>query len=77
MLNDLKTNHRESLGRMVSDIWNEWLKNQHPDIAPQDILPWEELPDSEKELNMLIGEALYNAGFEAGADSTKFHEGVE
>ena len=77
MSSDVKTAHREALGRMVNDTWNKWLRNQHPDITPQDTLPWDELPDSEKELNKLIGEALYNAGFEAGADSIKFHEGVE
>lgn len=53
---------REPFGRMVNDVWNTW-----PDAIIS--LGWEDLTDDIKELCMSIGQALYDAGFQAGADS--------
>jgi hypothetical protein len=53
---------REPFGRMVNDVWNTW-----PGAITS--LEWEDLTDDIKELCMSVGQALYDAGFQAGADS--------
>lgn len=53
---------REPIGRMVNDVWNAWL-------GAITSLAWEDLTDDIKELCMSVGQALYDAGFQAGADS--------
>jgi hypothetical protein len=58
MLND----SREPFGRLVNDVWNTW-----PGAIKS--LAWEDLTEDVKELFMRIGKALYDAGFQAGADS--------
>lgn len=52
----------ELLGRLVRKAWMEWAEKQ-PDIAehPNWLTPWEGLSDREKEVDILIGEAVYKA----------------
>lgn len=63
-----KIDPREDLGRLVRDIWIEWAQQQ-PSPKPSWLVPWENLTSSDKEVDMCIGKALYDAGFQAGADS--------
>lgn len=56
---------RELVGRMVRQIWVEWAREQ-PDPKPSWLLPWEELDDGQREVDMRIGDALFDAGKKAG-----------
>jgi len=55
---------RELLGRLVRQVWVEWAAEQH-DPKPSWLLPWEELDDGQKEVDMRIGLALFEAGKKA------------
>lgn len=50
---------REDLGRLARDLWAE----------NDDFAQWEDLGPDVKERFMAIGKAVYDAGFQAGADS--------
>lgn len=52
---------RELLGRLVRQIWIEWAREQD-DPKPSWLLPWEELDDGQREVDMRIGETLFEAG---------------
>lgn len=54
---------QEDLGKLV---WATWKETDVP--LPVDIR-WESLPPSYKHVFAAIGKALYDAGFQAGADS--------
>jgi hypothetical protein len=62
--------NNEDLGRLVRDVWIEWAQEQ-PTPKPSWLVCWENLAPQDKEVDMRIGKALYDAGFEAGADSVK------
>lgn len=55
---------RELAGRLVRQVWTEWAREQ-PDPKPSWLLPWEELDDAQREVDMRIGEALYEMGYQA------------
>lgn len=63
---------REPAGRLVRQVWVEWAQEQ-PDPKPSWLLPWEELDDGQREVDMRIGTALFDAGYRAG--SAWFDEG--
>src|SRR5260221_6649838 len=48
---------REELGKLVRDTWIQWAKEQHD---PKDswMVPWEALDGGQREVDMLIGEAV-------------------
>src|SRR5215472_6718248 len=48
---------REPLGRLVRDVWVRWATEQ-PAVKPSWLLPWEELDDGQREVDMRIGEAV-------------------
>lgn len=49
--------NREALGRLVREIWIEWAKEQtHP--KPSWLLSWEEISESDREVDRRIGERL-------------------
>ena len=52
---------RELLGRLVRQVWLEWAREQ-PDAKPSWLLPWEELDDGQREVDMRIGEVLFERG---------------
>lgn len=52
---------RELLGRLVRQVWIEWAREQD-DPKPSWLLPWEDLDDGQKEVDMRIGEKLFKAG---------------
>lgn len=62
---DAYADPREDLGKLV---WATWKETDVP--LPVDIR-WESLPPSYKHVFATIGKALYDAGFEAGADSVR------
>lgn len=49
---------RESLGRLVRETWVAWAREQ-PDPKPSWLLPWEELDQGQREVDMRIGAALF------------------
>lgn len=53
--------HRESLGRMVRNVWIAWTKEQ-PCPKPSWLVPWEGLSEPDREVDRRIGEALYKEG---------------
>lgn len=52
---------REGVGRFVRHVWVEWARDQL-DPKPSWLLPWEELDDGQREVDMRIGAALFEAG---------------
>lgn len=52
---------RELLGRLVRQTWTEWAAEQ-PDAKPSWLLPWEEIDEGQREVDMRIGEMLFEAG---------------
>lgn len=52
---------RELLGRLVRQIWVEWASEQD-DPKPSWLLPWEDLDDGQREVDMRIGAKLFEAG---------------
>jgi hypothetical protein len=44
----------EHLGRVVREAWVEWAKEQ-PDPKPSWLIPWEQLSESQREVDMRIG----------------------
>jgi hypothetical protein len=51
---------REALGRLVRDEWIAWAKEQ-PNPKRSWLLPWEELPEPDREVDRRIGERLARA----------------
>jgi hypothetical protein len=47
-------------GKLVRDTWVEWAKKQE-NPKPHHLIPWEELDKKNKEVDELIGEAVFNA----------------
>lgn len=62
---------REDLGRLVHQVWDEWAKECSGSTKT---ITWNQIGDEEREIDMRIGEQLYQAGFEAGADSMISHD---
>lgn len=58
---------RELVGRLVRQVWVQWAREQ-PDPKPSWLLPWEGLDDGQREADMRIGAALFDAGYRAGAN---------
>lgn len=48
---------REALGRLVRETWVAWAREQ-ADAKPSWLLPWEELAERDREVDMRIGEAV-------------------
>lgn len=48
---------REHLGRIVRDTWVAWASGQ-PDPKPSWLVPFDELDDGQREVDMRIGEAV-------------------
>lgn len=48
----------EKLGMRVRQIWVAWAKEQ-PDAKPSWLVPWDELPERDKEVDRRIGVGLY------------------
>lgn len=46
---------------MVRQVWVQWASEQ-PDPKPSWLLPWEALDDGQREVDMRIGEKLFEAG---------------
>jgi hypothetical protein len=58
---------RELVGRLVRQVWVQWAREQ-PDPKPSWLLAWEERDDGQREVDMRIGAALFDAGYRAGTD---------
>lgn len=56
---------RELVGRAVRQVWVKWAREQS-DPKPSWLLPWEELDEGQREVDMRIGAALFDAGKKAG-----------
>jgi len=51
----------ELLGRAVRRIWVGWAREQ-PDAKPSWLVPWEDLPERDREVDVRIGRHLANIG---------------
>lgn len=52
---------RAFLGKIVRTVWIEWAKEQS-DPKPSWLLSWGEISDADREVDMRIGEALFQRG---------------
>lgn len=52
---------RDQLGRLVRDTWLEWAHAQ-PNAKPSWLIGWDDLAPAEKEVDCMIGEALFALG---------------
>ena len=71
---------REQLGRLVREEWIDWAREQ-PNPKPSWLVPWEELSETDREVDRRIGARLALAGiFMADdgdvIDSDRFPGGV-
>lgn len=62
---------REPLGRIVRETWVAWALEQ-PDLKPSWLIPWEELDEGQREVDMRIGAEV--AAAERGRLRTHEHE---
>ena len=51
----------EYLGRLVREEWVKWAKEQ-PAPKPSWLVPWERLPEADKEVDRRIGRRLAHVG---------------
>jgi hypothetical protein len=58
------TDMREPFGRRLREIWVKWASEQ-PDPKPSWLLPWDELDEGQREVDMRMGAALWHWGFDA------------
>lgn len=49
---------RDTLGRLVRGTWVEWAREQ-PEAKPSWLVPWEGLPEADREADRRIGEVVY------------------
>lgn len=56
---------RELAGRLVRQVWLEWAREQ-PSPKPSWLLLWEQLDEGQREVDMRIGDALFERGRQAG-----------
>lgn len=59
---------RERHGKRVREIWVAWA-NEQPDAKPSWLVPWEDLDDAQREVDMRIGAGLWGDGFADGMDN--------
>lgn len=52
---------RELLGRLVRQVWLDWAREQENPKASW-LLSWEDLDDGQREVDMRIGEVLFERG---------------
>ena len=51
----------EELGRMVRNVWLAWAWGQ-PDPKPSWLVPWEDLDEGQRAVDIAIGRALFDHG---------------
>lgn len=61
---------REALGQKVREVWVVWAQEQ-PNPKPSWLVPWEDLPESDKEVDRRIGVALATEGVKLADDRLK------
>jgi hypothetical protein len=54
------------LGALVRHVWVEWAKEQ-PNPKASWLVPWEELPESDREIDRRIGVVLFRLGLDAAS----------
>lgn len=52
------------LGQLVRHVWVEWAKGQ-PNPRPSWLVPWEDLPEPDREVDRCIGAALFGLGLDS------------
>jgi hypothetical protein len=62
---------REALGKRVRDVWIEYCK-KIGDTKPSHIAPWEALSEADKEADRLIGEELYQLGYDSAVKERSY-----
>jgi hypothetical protein len=66
---------RELVGRLVRQVWAQWAQEQ-PDPKPSWLLGWDELDDGQREVDMRIGAALFDAGYRAARESQEWDDAL-
>ena len=61
---------REHFGKLVRETWVAWASGQ-PDPKPSWLVPWEELDDGQREVDMRIGAAV------AAAESVRWRSALQ
>ena len=56
---------RDSLGRRVREVWIHWASQQNSPKSSW-LVPWDQLSESEREVDRQIGESLWAFGLECG-----------
>lgn len=68
MNSNLTVASREALGRLVREVWIEWAKKQ-PDAKASWLVLWEDLSESDKEVDRKIGQRLFEEGVHAAINT--------
>lgn len=58
---------REELGKLVREVWMEWAKEQAY-CKPSWTRTWEELSEADREVDRMIGAAIWNKALSAIAN---------
>lgn len=53
----MEESKRDALGRAVRSAWVKWARTQ-PDPKPSWLVPWEDLPEADREADRVIAEEL-------------------
>ena len=64
---------REALGRRVREVWIAWACRQ-PAPKPSWLVPWEELPEPDREVDRQIGEIIAYETLKRAADEREAAE---
>lgn len=60
----LRDDARDALGKQVREVWRKWARTQ-PNPKESWLVPYEELSETDKEADRMIGEALFFEGVKA------------
>jgi hypothetical protein len=61
---------RDALGQHVRAVWIAWAREQ-PNPKPSWLVPWSGLSEPDREVDRMIGEALYKRGFDAATKASR------
>ena len=71
-MTDIVDELRERLGRRVREVWIAWAIHQ-PSPKPSWLLPYDELPEPDKEADRCIGSVIYGDCIAEHSDAISLH----
>ena len=60
--------NREKLGKLVRQIWINYCRDTG-DTKPNHLATWDEISESDREVDRQIGEQLYQTGYRDGQEA--------